>query len=193
MAFIFCDRKLPTQGSANSVLCPLLYPMIVASPPLVGLCRPRILEKVYTESLAETLSEWLSAVILQARGIRLWLIVDASDELPEQAATLFRRFLHNQICNDLVGRLKILVSDRSGPTLSSMKTDKYIGSLKLDVEEIRTDVHRHVEHIFEQSKSDHNISEAPVKQTELGILTQSKGMFLFASLNGAAFSEGVSY
>jgi ankyrin repeat protein len=193
VAFVFCDSKLSTQGSATSVLRSLLYQMIVSHPRLCRYIDQQYLKEPMYNPSAEILSEWLSAVILQARGIRFWLVVDALDELPDQAATLLRRSLHSIIRNDLVGRLQVLVSDRSGPPLSLTKTGKLVSFLNLDVKEVHEDVRRYIENILEKFQSDHDIPEALTKQIELGILTQSKGVFLFASLNWSAFCEGVSY
>jgi hypothetical protein len=83
--------------------------MIVGSPSLRRYIDQESLKEPMRNSSAGTLSEWLSAVILQARGMRFWFVVDALDELPEQAATLLRRSLQNLVSNDLVGRLQILV------------------------------------------------------------------------------------
>lgn len=193
VAFVFCDNKVSTQGTAASVLRSLIYQMIVSHPRLCRHIDKSYMKEPLRNPPAETLSEWLSAMILQARGIRFWLIIDALDELPEQAAMLLLRQLHNIICNDLVGRLQFLVSDRSGPPLYLMKTDYLVGTLSLDVEEVHEDVKRYIEHLVAQFQSQHDIPEALTKQVESGILTQSKGLFLFASLNWSAFCEEVSY
>ncbi|KAL9059229.1 MAG: hypothetical protein Q9162_001266 [Coniocarpon cinnabarinum] len=158
IVFFFCDDKIAGRNSVHDVLCSIIE-----------------------------LWELLASIVHKGRGYCFWIVIDALDELSDQSRTELLTGIENIFEGDIVGRLRLVTSNRNRLSQDS-RLHLTLRPKLVDVlnEESRADVDDYVEAHVRKSLEDTSTQDTVSLDTRIELVEQlqrvSNGNFLFAKL-----------
>lgn len=194
MCYVFCSDKEARGNNTPAVLRSLLFQILYQNSELIRYIKADHLKPTSQGLSIAALQECLSNVVLQGRNINYWVIIDALDEMPANAAKALLQQLDQLMSKDLVGRLRVMVTSRQEPP-SSLEHAGICNliTMDLDLTAVHRDVETFVAGLVKEFCAEHAFPAATIETLKTGIISRSQGLFLLASLNWTAFSDGVSY
>ena len=116
LVFIFCGKH-PKTCEAACILQSLLYQILVGNSRLLRFVDGEVLRRTIADEKLN-IGVWtqiISRVVSNASGVTFKIFIDALDEIPQSEREILLKHLANLVKEDLIGRLKIIVTDRTRP------------------------------------------------------------------------------
>jgi NACHT domain len=135
LSYFFCSDKDSRRKTSTALLRSVLSQILMQNAELFQLVHDHQLKKP-DDLISTTGALWdcFRRILEKGRGIEFWIVIDALDELPEAVRRDVLDGFRSIIAADLVGRVKLMVTDHQGPSAD------YQRPMALDIQTIYLDI-----------------------------------------------------
>ncbi|KAH0543156.1 hypothetical protein FGG08_002501 [Glutinoglossum americanum] len=195
LSYFFCDDKDSQRNTATALLRSILSQILPQNAKLFRHVDARFLENSADFIFnSEAILDCLYRIFGKSRGIVFWIVIDALDELQEIDRAEVLDGLRSIIAADLVGRVKVILTDRQGPSAEyESSLALVIQTLNLDIGPVWRDVEISIRSDVQAFCVEHRFPQGLRGAIQSELISRSQGVFLLASLNWANFSDNVTY
>lgn len=195
LAFVYCSEKDSRRNSLLTLLCSILYQLLSKHVSLLRyLDSEHISDAADSTRSEQSLWDCFHAIILRGSGIRIWVVIDGIDELPEKARRPLLLSLERMIAEDKARRLGILHTDRRGPPPDQgFIKNMNLRAINLDIEPVHQDVERFITAGVKAFCEEQFIPADLQEGLSTVLVSRSGGLFLLAHLNWVTFNQSVDY
>lgn len=193
LAFAFCSDRGKGANDAGSILRSTLLQFLSNDRRAFRYLDESFLAKTSQQSSVTELTAALSKIIARSRGGKYWVIIDGLDELPKDGGETLVHQLYNILDNDLVGRLRVLVTSRQGSDGQRSMKASYLSSIYLDVDEVYNDVKAYISSLVNAFCVENMFPQYLIEAVQSEMTSRSQGLFLLASLNWTVFTRDMAY
>ncbi|PGH26864.1 hypothetical protein AJ80_01446 [Polytolypa hystricis UAMH7299] len=193
LTFAFRSNKEKRGNDVISVLRSILFQLLSTDKKAIRYLDEGFVTSSFRQSSLVELTAALSKGFTRSHNSQFWMIIDGLDEMPKQGGEALVYQLCDLIDNDLVGRLRVLVTGRRGPADPRIMGASYLSSIYLDTGEVYNDVKAYISNLVDEFCTKNNFPNHLLEAVQSEVISRSNSLFLLATLNLAAFTQGVTY
>lgn len=198
IVFFFCDDKDPTRRDSMSLLRSLLSQILNYDKQLLRYISEDVMDALLQQprdnyNVSDEIQDpWtaLSSIVQRTRTRKFWFVIDAMDELDTASRKAVYRQLARVLDLDVIGRLKVLLTDRQGARYHF--PGQAVLELGASASDSQNDVRTYVRQSISELSEDVPIEPKIKSAIEDEIAMMANGTFLHASLALANFTKGVT-
>lgn len=190
LAFVFCSDKEARRIDATSVLRSILLQYLSNNTGLFQFLEESLWEDARRQASMVDLTAAILSLVARSTSVKFWVIIDGLDEMHENSGSTLVHQLFQILDGDLMGRLRILLTDRQGPESRTPRTAPDLSLIDLDIEKVHKDVKSYISNLVSEFCVEHAFPQQLIRTVVSDMISRSQGVFLLAFLNWTNFTQG---
>lgn len=190
LAFAFCSDKEARGIDAASVLRSILLQYVSNDTSLFQFLEEGSWEDPRWQASVVDLTAAILNLVLRSSSINFWIVIDGLDEMHDHSGTTLVHQLFQILDGDLMGRLRILLTDRQGPESRTDRTAPDLSLIDMDIGEVHEDVKNYISNLVTRFCVEHAFPQHLIRTVQSDMVSRSQGVFLLALLNWTNLTQG---